>query len=99
MSVFVRQEKIMVRTGLQSDPIDPTKTRLLFPLRPSHLDPHTWNSLIPLGGGFFMKYLAKTFLFAYENPHLNSARESGPSFMMDDVIKGAYLQLLPLFSL
>ena len=28
MSVFVRQEKITVRMGLQSDPIDPTKTRL-----------------------------------------------------------------------
>ena len=30
MSVFVRQEKITVRIGLQSDPIDPTKTRLIF---------------------------------------------------------------------
>ena len=29
MSVFVRQEKITVRMGLQSDPTDPTKTRLL----------------------------------------------------------------------
>ena len=28
MSVFVRQEKITVRIGLQSDPTDPTKTRL-----------------------------------------------------------------------
>ena len=28
MSVFVRQGKITVRMGLQSDPIDPTKTRL-----------------------------------------------------------------------
>ena len=30
MSVFVRQEKITVRMGLQSDPIDPTKTCLMF---------------------------------------------------------------------
>ena len=30
MSVFVRQEKITVRMGLQSDPIDPTKTRLRY---------------------------------------------------------------------
>ena len=30
MSVFVRQEKITVRMGLQSDPIDPTKTRLIL---------------------------------------------------------------------
>ena len=30
ISVFVRQEKITVRMGLQSDPIDLTKTRLLF---------------------------------------------------------------------
>ena len=28
MSVFVRQEKITFRMGLQSDPIDLTKTRL-----------------------------------------------------------------------
>ena len=30
MSVFVRQEKITVRMGLPSDPIDPTKTRLML---------------------------------------------------------------------
>ena len=29
MSVFVRQEKITVRMGLQSDPIDLTKMRLM----------------------------------------------------------------------
>ena len=33
MSVFVRQEKFTVRIGFQSDPIDPTKTRLKFASR------------------------------------------------------------------
>ena len=41
MSVFVRQEKITVRFGLQSDPIDPTKTRLcikyFFPWSKTHI--------------------------------------------------------------
>ena len=37
MLVFVKQEKITVRIGFQSDPIDWTKTRLMKVVNLSHL--------------------------------------------------------------
>ena len=49
MSVFVRQEKITVGMGLQSDPIDLTKTRLYCLLVISNrLVDESWNFTICL---------------------------------------------------